>query len=248
MTTATATTRVSFMPNRGHHALFREIVSGACDDERVSRVCDIGGGAQPLLASDEVAARLIAYSVLDVSPAETAALDRTAYDVISADACDVTLPVRHPELAGRFDVLFSQMVAEHVEVPHDFHATTFALCSPGGLAIHMFPTMYALPFVINRLMPDALANRALQFFAPRDEAKFPAFYRWCRGPSGRQMARLREIGWEVERYVGVIGHSYYRKVPVLRSIHAHLAALVLRRPSPHLTSFSIVVLRKPVMP
>ncbi len=146
-----------------------------------------------------------------------------------------------------FDLVVSRMVAEHIEDAQTFHANVNRLLVPDGRAFHFFATLYALPFVVNRLLPRAVGDDILTALRPpeaRARPKFRAYYRWCRGPTARQIRRFTEAGFDVEEYVGFFGHSYYRKVLPIQELENRLARLLVRRPIPALTSFAYVVLRK----
>src|SRR5690606_5704293 len=83
--------------------------------------------------------------------------------------------------------------------------------------------------------------------------KFPAYYRWCRGPTQRSMRRLERIGFHVDGYIGFFGHSggvtygpgYYDAATPLRAFHESLARWLVRHPIPSLTSYAFVILSKP---
>lgn len=205
-------------------------------------VCEIGGGANPSLPLSFARERGLEYTILDVSRAE---LDKApdGYRKVAADICGDNLP-----LAGRFDFMFSKMLAEHVASGHAFHRNVFRLLAPGGLAFHFFPTLYAPAFVANRLLPEDVSSRALQAFAPRDphqHGKFPARYSWCRGPTRPQLARLRSLGYEIVAYRGFFGHDYYRWIPPLHWASVRTAEWLCRHPWAPMTSFALVLLRKP---
>jgi hypothetical protein len=139
------------------------------------------------------------------------------------------------------------MLAEHVRQPRQFHRNVHSLLRPGGLAFHFFPTLYALPFVANALLPERASAAVLRFCSPRDpvtQRKFPAYYRWCRGPTASQMRRFESLGYAVEQYVGFFGHGYYERIPGLRSLHRWATAYMLRHPLPWVTSFAYLILRK----
>jgi len=205
-------------------------------------VCEIGGGANPTLPLEFVRERRLDYTILDISPAE---LEKApdGYRKVAADICGEPLP-----LAGPFDFMFSKMLAEHVGSGRAFHRNVFDLLAPGGLAFHFFPTLYAPAFVANRLLPEDVSSIALQAFAPRDRdrhGKFPARYSWCRGPTRAQRARLEALGYEIVGYRGFFGHDYYRRVPPLQWASRRTAAWLCRHPWAPLTTFALVVLRKP---
>src|SRR5580704_5603685 len=166
-------------------------------DTGARQVCDVGGGAKPVLSLDEVADLNLDYTVLDASAEE---LDKAPgeYRKLLADVLE-----RDRLPAARFDLVFSRMLAEHVVDPELFHTNIGHMLKPAGRAVHYFPTLYEPVFIANRVLPERVATAALLKLAPwRDAAgvaaKFPAYYRWCRGPTARQDRRFRSVGLEVE--------------------------------------------------
>jgi hypothetical protein len=121
--------------------------------------------------------------------------------------------------------------------------------SDSGRAIHFFSTLYSLPFVVNRILPEAVTQAALRRVQPSrglsEGAKFPAYYRWCRGPTRTQQMRFTSLGFEIEDYVGFFGHDYYGSIAAADGVQRLLSRALLRRPLPWLTSLSLVVLRRP---
>jgi SAM-dependent methyltransferase len=213
------------------------------EERGLTRVCDVGGGANPVLADAFISNRKLQYTVLDISQEE---LDKAPAQY--RKRCqDITAEV--PEV-GAYDLVFTQMLAEHVKDGRALHQNVYAMLAPGGMAVHFFPTMYAPPFVVNRLVPERLAGWLLDLISPRDKyqnAKFPAYYDWCRGPTKRMLQRLESIGYEVVEYRGLYGHGgYYRRLPLLLAAHKAFCRLLTRLQVPQLTSFAFVVLRKPV--
>lgn len=220
----------------------RRIVSELVEERQVRRVCDIGAGANPLLDDDFVRANALEYTILDISASE---LEKApaGYRKIVADISSPGF-----SLDGQFQLIFSKMLAEHVRDGEQFHRNVMSLLAPGGLAVHVFPTLYTLPFLVNYLVPESLGSKLLGLFAPRDKyqhAKFPAYYRWCRGPTQTQMRRFKGLGYRVVEYRGFFGHAgYYNKIPILKSVHDLKSAYLLRHPHPLLTSYACVVLEK----
>lgn len=213
-----------------------------CGD--VTRVCDLGGGANPIVSLDTVRSRKLAYLVVDVSETELA----KAPGGYRTHTADVGIPQRLPD--GPYDLILSKWVAEHIASPQVFHRNVLEALRPGGFALHLFPTLYSLPFVLNRLVPTALSERALGALRPGREAegthaKFKTYYRWCRGPTRRQETRLRALGYEVAEYVGFFGTNYFEKLPWLDHAEGTVSHHLTRHPAPLLTSFACVLLRKP---
>jgi SAM-dependent methyltransferase len=214
------------------------------------RVCELGGGPNPVLDQDSVSRRGIDYIVVDIDEEELAKGPGGYYRPVVADVTAPDLPERLGSDA--FDLVFSVTVAEHIADAAQFHRNVGALLRPGGKAFHFFPTLYSLPFLLNRLLPEALTERALDRLARGARAKegvhgkFPAHYRWCRGPTSRQIARLeRASGLEVTSYVGFFGHAYLSRWPPLQRVVDAVTALLLRRPVATFTSYAFVTLTKP---
>jgi SAM-dependent methyltransferase len=147
-----------------------------------------------------------------------------------------------------FDLVVTKMMAEHLRNGRLFHKNIFSILRPGGVAIHYFPTLYALPFLLNRLLPERLSSFLVDIFVPRDRyqlGKFPAYYSWCYGPTPSMLGMLTEIGYEIILYKGFFGHTYYTRIPVLRDLYEFYNQYLLKHPIPYLTSFAQIVLHKP---
>jgi 2-polyprenyl-3-methyl-5-hydroxy-6-metoxy-1,4-benzoquinol methylase len=207
-------------------------------------VLDVGAGANPLLEEAFVRRHSLSYTILDVDRGE---LDKAppSFRRIHADIADDDLG-----MDDAFDLVCSMDLAEHLADPETFHRNVLGLLRPGGVAVHFFPTFYALPFVLNRVVPEGVMRAMLLRLQPdRLQAglhpKFPALYRWCRGPTRRQLRRFTRLGYEVERYVGFFGHGYYTGMPVLDRLEQAKARLLGGHPVPALTSYALVVLRRP---
>jgi SAM-dependent methyltransferase len=233
---------VSYGPTGEAWEGFPRYIGSLIHERGARRICDIGGGANPLFAADFIGANKLEYSLLDISQAE---LDKApdGYEKILAD-------IAAPDFAARerFDMVFSKMLAEHVRDASRFHANVHKLLRKGGIAVHFFPTLFTLPFVANYLIPERLANALWASFSPRDahqHAKFPAYYHWCRGPTSRQLGRFSALGYRVVAYRGFFGHGdYYRRLPLVRALHEVKTRYLLRNPSPMFTSYAYLVLER----
>lgn len=207
-------------------------------------ILELGSGANPTLDAALVEREGWEYTVNDISESELEKAD-AVYRRLVLDASHGVPP---PELAGRFDFIFSRMVNEHVEDGRAYYRNIHTLLAPGGITAHWFSTLYALPFLANKLMPEVLSQFLLRRFAPRDEhrqAKFKAHYSWSRGPSRASVRRFESLGFEVLRYQGYFGHIYYRRrLPWLHRWEMRKASWLARHPVPWLTSYAHVVLRK----
>lgn len=237
-----ASTRVSFGHQHDAYGNYDATLKRLIEENGCKRVCEVGGGANPALPLAYVTARNLRYCLLDIAPQELAKAP-SGYDKIAADICSGTVPP-----GGPFDLVFSKMLAEHVREPRMFHRNVFGLLRPGGVAFHFFPTLYALPLLANRLIPERASAATLRVFSPRDpvkEGKFPAYYRWCRGPSAAGVRRFEELGYVVERYEGFFGHDYYDRIPGVRALHRLVTRFLVRHPITWLTSVAYLILRRP---
>ena len=219
-----------------YHALVLKLI----DKFKVRRMCDVGGGAHPTLSLDEVRARNLDYTLLDISAIELAKAPQ-GYSKLQADISE-----QHESGPTGFDLITSTMLAEHVKNGEVFHSNVRDMLRPGGIACHFFPTLYALPLLMNSLMPERLSSQFLHWFNPVDAThlKFPAYYSWCRGPSRGQIRRLERLGYTVLSYHGFFGHDYFLRVPLLKTAHAALAKFLVKHPVPQWTSRAIVVLQR----
>ena len=209
---------------------------------RAIDVCDIGGGRNPLLSPERAREIGLHYTVLDISQGELD-LAPQEFDTLCVDVAGSGF-----EVENAFDFMFSKFVAEHVHSGEQLHRNVLQALKPGGVALHYFPTLFCVPFMVNRVVPETLASRILDVVAPRDrvrEEKFPARYSWTRGPTKRQLERLQSVGFEVLEYTAGFGHDYYRRIPVVRDVADGWFRMSERNDWYAFSSFAIVVLRKP---
>jgi SAM-dependent methyltransferase len=230
--------RVRFGRTEDAYDGFSTLLKDVIDNFDCRQILDVGGGAQPQLSEAELAVGSLDYTVMDISEAELAHAPDTYKKVVMDIAGDMVSCV------GRYDLVFSRFVAEHVKNANRLHSNVLALLKPGGIAIHFFPTLFALPFLVNKLLPEWLTVR---FLSKQRQArgKFAAYYRWCVGPTQCALRRYERLGYEVLEYAGFFGHGYYDGLPILRRIHGIARTFLLRHPVACLTSFAWVVLRKP---
>lgn len=234
--------QVSYADWREAESSFRGYVSDWARAHPDAAICDVGGGARPLVDEEERRGRR--YVVIDIDAEELAKCP----DDVERVQADVTTPAfRSP---GRFELVVSNTVAEHVMDPEAFHRNVLDLLEPGGTVAHFFPTLWALPYVVNRLLPERLTEPVLLRIQPNraaegDEGKFRAYYRWCRGPTRRQVRRFQRLGYEIERYHGYFGHGYYWPVGPMERLEDWKTRRLLEHPVPALTAYAIVVMRRP---
>lgn len=233
---------VSYADSNDCGKRFENILTDIIVNNSLKSVCDIGGGANPVFDLEFHEKNELIYTLLDISQVE---LDKapTHYNKVFAD---ITNASRLPD--NEWDLVFSQALAEHVSDGRRFHENIFRILKPGGYAIHLFPTLYALPFLANKIIPESLSSKLLDMLLPRDRFqhdKFPAHYSWCKGPTKPMIRNIEEIGYEVIDYIGLFGHRYYRFFPPLQMLQNTYTKILLKYASPYQTSYAIQVLRKP---
>lgn len=214
------------------------------DEYGCKRILEIGSGANPTLEPKVVRDKRLLYVTSDLSCEEMEKAD----PVYERLVLDLSADEMSPELIGRFDLVFSRMVAEHVSDGLKYHQNIFRLLRHNGVSAHCFSTLGCLPFAANRLFPEFLSVRLLNTFAPRDvhrHAKFPARYSWSRGPTEAMIRRFEDLGFEVVKYTGYFGHNYYHRVSTfLHRMEIFKARLLLRWPCATFCSYATTVLRK----
>lgn len=211
------------------------------------RVCDVGGGANPVASAAEIRRLGVDYAVLDASPEE---LRKTpaGYDTVLIDLQDKNAVERLVAERGPFDLVVSRWTAEHVNHGRRFHQQVHRLLRPRGTAVHLFPTLYSPVFVVNRLLPHRLSASIVPHVDTTGRERggphqsFRPYYSWCRGPTRRQLDRLAGVGFAVRRYIGFFGHPYYARSRPIHSAHEALSKWLVRHPVPALTSYALVVL------
>jgi SAM-dependent methyltransferase len=197
---------------------------------------ELGAGRRPSFTFAEMPSTVRTYTVNDISADELALLpegyDQACFDV-SGDASN---------FSDHYDVVFSRFLAEHVADGEAMHRNVYQVLREGGVAFHLIPTLYAVPFVINKFLPERLTSWVLAKFAPRRaiNPKFPAYYSMCYGDPKKMIRKLAEIGYSKVEIRNFYGHFYYERIPVLRGVHRWFSALAARREWTRLSSYAYI--------
>ncbi len=234
--------KIIYLQSGNEWAAYPEFVQPLIREHNARKICDVGGGANPVLPLQFVNENQLDCTALDISSEELEKAPMGYKKIIQDIEANDFIPTE------RFDFVITKMMAEHVRNGKSFHTNIFSMLKPGGVAVHYFPTLYALPFLVNRLIPERLSSFLLDIFLPRDRyqsGKFPAYYSWCYGPTPPMLAMLTEIGYEILEYRGFFGSTYYNRIPIIRDLHKAYSHYLAQHPNPYLTSFAQVVLRKP---
>jgi SAM-dependent methyltransferase len=207
-------------------------------------ICELGGGARPALEIDFLDQNGLDCLVVDLSETE---LRKTppGYATLVGDVSSKDFTTGEHD--GKYDLVFSRVLAEHVRDARQFHRNVHRLLRPGGIAMHFFPTLWWPPFVANRILPEWVAERILLRLQPYRQrsgtsGKFPAYYHWCYGPTRRQVKRFASVGFVVEHCVAYFGEASYG-IGVLKQLNDTWTDVMLRRPNYHFTSLAAYTLR-----
>jgi SAM-dependent methyltransferase len=208
------------------------------------RLCEIGAGRDPLFTRAQLDALDVELTLNDISAAELARAP-AGFPTLLLDIAG-----RMDGVEGeRFDLMFSRMVFEHVADVRQAWANIHALLAPGGVALAFVPTLYALPFLMNHLMPHRLSGALLKAVFPEraddgDDPKFPTRYDWCRGSERRVVPMLHGLGFREAKVLPFWGHGYFRRLPGLREADAAFNRLAARRDWRDVTTYAYVLVRK----
>src|SRR5947207_715003 len=113
----------------GYHRTLISIIKAA----KPKRVLEVGGGAHPALQLSELQPLGInEYAILDISERELSKAP-IGYNKICQDISGSNL-----SLTGKYDLIISKMLAEHIKNPCQFHQNIFNILSPDGRAFHFF--------------------------------------------------------------------------------------------------------------
>jgi SAM-dependent methyltransferase len=139
------------------------------------RILDVGSGAKPFLTPDERPSG-VTYTGMDIAEAELLKAPEGWYDRLEvADAV-----IRRPELEGRFDLIISNQVFEHVKPLDAALENLRSYLAPGGTMVAKFSGAFSLFAIVNRLVPHRLAVWGLNRFLGDDpERVFRAYYDRC---------------------------------------------------------------------
>jgi 2-polyprenyl-3-methyl-5-hydroxy-6-metoxy-1,4-benzoquinol methylase len=209
------------------------------DEHGLHDLCEIGGGRSPLFDPEEIREMGITYTVLDISPEEIA-LAPAVCEPVCADIC--TPP--QPGNVQRFDFMFSRFVAEHVTSGDAMHRNVRSMLRPGGIAFHLYPTLYSPAFVANRLLPKRL-TAAIMARLFGYTWKFPARYSRCTGPTRRMRLFLETLGYEILEFRPFYGTWYFDRLPILRTMDDRFTSWAANRQSAYFTSYAYLIMRRP---
>ena len=201
-----------------------------------SDILELGAGRYPSFTFSEMPNTVSTYTVNDISEDELSLLPagyaKACFDV-SGDATNFN---------DTYDVVFSRFLAEHVPDGVAMHRNVYSVLRKGGTAFHLIPTLYALPFVINKYFPEKLSYQMLKILSPRRaiSPKFPAYYSACYASPEKMMKMLRSVGYSEVEVIPFYGHFYYEKIPLVKQIHEKFSAIAAHNEWTALASYAYI--------
>jgi SAM-dependent methyltransferase len=177
-----------------------------------ARILDIGAGRRPMLDPDRRPPGCH-YVGLDVSAPELALAPPGSYD--ETWARDVTTHV--PDLDGRFDLIVSWQVLEHVKPMESAIANIHRYLAPGGRFVALLSSSYAVFAILNRLIPDRLGKLLIERLMHREPGTvFTAYYDRCWYSALHDMLAT----WQATEIVPIyVGGVYFGFSPLIQKLY-----------------------------
>ncbi|AZO77902.1 MULTISPECIES: methyltransferase domain-containing protein [unclassified Bosea (in: a-proteobacteria)] len=212
----------------------------------LQRLCEIGGGRDPLFTVEEARRYGLDLVVNDIDAGELALTP----DGLRTACFDIAGDLSEPDIArGGFDMMVSRMVFEHVHDVERAWSNIHALLAPGGIGLAFFPTLWAPVFALNHILPKKASHAIVQALYParRDGGNapfFPAYYDRCRGSSAALEPMLQRAGFRDIHIQAFWGHEYFKRMPGLRGLDAAFNQLAAKADWRFVTTYAYVVVRK----
>lgn len=222
---------------------YKRVVVEIARQKGLTRHLEIGGGRDPLFLPQEAAAEGFEVTLNDISAHELSLAPRE----FAAVQCDIASAEAKAVLgAGRYDLAYCRMVMEHLpDVSRMWENVAHAL-APGGVAVSFFPTLYAPPYVLNRLIPEKISRWMLETVFPDrredgDNPKFPAYYDHCFSAEEKIVPMLARAGFSDVVVLPFWGYSYFWKFPGVRRLDAAFTRVAREREWRAVSSFAYVI-------
>jgi len=187
---------------------YKSVVTELSRIRHAGTIMEIGAGRSPLFEDGEIARMGVKYILNDISDVELShscrEAERAHFDIADPDAAEIE------RLRGQVDLMFSYMVFEHVSDARASYVNIHKLLSPAGICINFHPTLFALPFLINRLLPISASEMLTRrIWKSEEKPKFPAYYDRC-WVSRTSRDFLLSLGFSQAWQLPFWHHSYFQ--------------------------------------
>lgn len=210
------------------------------------RICEIGGGRDPLYTAEQAAGQGLELIVNDIDAGELALTPAG----LKTACFDIAGDLSEPDAArGAYDLMVSRMVFEHVHDVAQAWRNIHELLAPGGVALAFFPTLWAPVFTLNHILPEKASRAIVHALYPArreggGDPKFPAFYDWCRGNPALLKPMLNRAGFSDVHVQPFWGHDYFKRMPGIREADHAFNAFAAKIGWHFVTTHAYVVVRK----
>lgn len=201
-------------------------------------VLDVGSGRTPTIAPDARPPGCT-YAGLDVSAEELALSAPGSYDeTLVSDIAQF-----QPDLVGRFDLVLSFQVFEHVRPLPAAIENAYAYLKPDGVLVALMSGTFAMFALANRVIPTSLGRKIMKYTMGKDPSKvFPAHYDHCwYGALRKDLDAWSDIEI-VPLYLG--GH-YVTFAPPLAAVYLRYEEWAMRSGHRNLATHYVIRARKP---
>jgi SAM-dependent methyltransferase len=206
------------------------------------KVIEIGGGKHPLYPCHQN------FTVNDIDPNELSFIKN--YKTALFDVCG-EIPLEHH---GKYDLVISKMVLEHLPDGKKYYENLKLLLKKGGIGLTYHPTLYSFPFVVNYLLPEAIGNFIFYLLyktknkVKLDDGKmqvdkFKAHYNYCFS-TDRNMNKIKKIGFSDVKIIGLYGHHYYTKMPIIQKMHEKITTFLIKKKYNIFSSYAYSLVKK----
>jgi 2-polyprenyl-6-hydroxyphenyl methylase/3-demethylubiquinone-9 3-methyltransferase len=201
-------------------------------------VLEIGGGRRPTVLQEQRPSG-VSYVGLDQSDSELALAPAGSYSETVTAEVEQFLP----ELVGRFDLIISWQVLEHVRNLPRAAANCLSYLRPGGSFVASLSGRNAAYAVANRVLPNVAAHRLVARLRRRPlDTVFPAFYDHC----DERGLRTAFAGWDNLEVIPLWrGADYFERLPGMLSLYLRYEDLAIARRWNRLATHYVVAARKP---
>jgi SAM-dependent methyltransferase len=201
------------------------------------RILDVGSGRRPAVPPDARPPGTT-YVGLDISMEELEAAPPGSYDDLVA--ADVVM--FQPQLVGRFDLVLSWQVLEHVKPLDAAIENIRQYLEPGGVFLAQLSGRFSAFGLLNQVIPHRVGTWFLKHLLGRDpKTVFPAHYDQCWYTA---LVRLTSTWDRADIHARYRGSGYFRFLGVAERAYLVYEDWALRRGHKNLATHYFITARR----